>query len=319
MNVKQTWPLFKQSISAWIDDFAPSMGAALSYYTLFSITPLLIIVISIAGLLFGADAVRGVIFAQLQSLMGEQGAQAIEEMLNTASDTTSGALSTVVSIVGLIIGATTVFNELQTALDRIWRAPVLQKVSGIWALLRTRLLSFGMILAMAFLLTISLVTSAAIATLGKWWSAWFAGWEILAYVADIIINFGLLTLVFALIYKLIPRVHVSWRDVWIGAGVTAVLFVLGKFLLGLYLGKSDAVSAYGAAGSLVLVMLWVYYSSQIFLLGAEFTWVYANTYGSRRDVASRQVAAPARGGASMPPPAESPAVPTRQSPTPGRI
>ncbi|MES2561919.1 MAG: YihY/virulence factor BrkB family protein [Pseudomonadota bacterium] len=319
MTLKKVWLLLKQSGSAWIDDFAPSMGAALSYYTLFSIAPLLIIVISIAGLLFGADAVRGVIFAQLQSLMGDQGAQAIEEMLNTASDTTSGAVSTVVSLVGLIIGATTVFNELQTDLDRIWRAPVRQKVSGIWTLLRTRLLSFGMILALAFLLTISLVTSAAIATLGKWWGAWLAGWEALAYIADIVINFGLLTLVFALIYKLIPRVHVSWRDVWIGAGVTAVLFVLGKFLLGLYLGKSDAVSAYGAAGSLVLVMLWVYYSSQIFLLGAEFTWVYANTYGSRRDVAGRQAAESAPGLVPPPQPAESPAeVPTRRSPTPAR-
>jgi membrane protein len=141
----------------------------------------------------------------------------------------------------------------------------------------------------------------------------------LAYVIDIIVNFGLLTLIFALIYKMIPRVHVSWRDVWTGAGVTAVLFVLGKFLLGLYLGKSDTVSAYGAAGSLVLVMVWVYYSSQIFLLGAEFTWVYANTYGSRRDVASRQVAAPAPGSPPTPQPEENPAVPTRRSPTPGRI
>lgn len=299
MNLKQIWPLIKQSATSWSDDFAPSMGAALSYYTLFSIAPLLIIVISIAGLLFGADAVRGVIFAQLQALMGDEGAQAIKEMLSSASNPTTGGLSTAVSIVGLLIGATTVFNELQTDLDRIWRAPVLKKTSGIWTLLRTRLLSFGMILGVAFLLTVSLVTSAAIATLGKWWGAWFGGWEVLAYVADLVMNFGLLTVIFALIYKMIPRVHVSWHDVWTGAGVTAVLFVLGKFLIGLYLGKSDTMSAYGAAGSMVLVMVWVYYSSQIFLFGAELTWVYANTYGSRRDVAGKEQTA-ARAGQVIP-------------------
>lgn len=316
MTFIKIWPLIKQSVSAWIDDFAPSMGAALSYYTLFSIAPLLIIVISIAGLLFGADAVRGVIFVQLQSLMGEQGALAIQDMLASANHPTTGTVSAIVSVVGLVIGATTVFGELQTDLDRIWRAPALSKTSGIWALLRTRLLSFGMILALAFLLTISLVTSAAIATVGKWWGAWFGSWEILAYFVDVVVNFGLLTLIFALIYKMIPRVHVSWRDVWIGAGVTAVLFVIGKVLLGLYLGKSDTMSAYGAAGSLVLVMVWVYYSSQIFLLGAEFTWVFANTYGSRREVALKEKEAGAVDGARPTSAKPSQHVPTARGRTP---
>lgn len=316
MKLKQIWPLVKQSVSSWSDDFAPSMGAALSYYTLFSIAPLLIIVISIAGLLFGAEAVRGVIFAQLQALMGHEGAKAIEEMLSSASQPSTGGLSAAVSVVGLLIGATTVFAELQTDLDRIWRAPALEKVSGIWALLRTRLLSFGMILGIAFLLTVSLVTSAAIATLGKWWGAWFGGWEALAYVADLAVNFGLLTLVFALIYKMIPRVHVSWHDVWIGAGVTAVLFVLGKFLIGLYLGKSDTMSAYGAAGSMVLVMVWVYYSSQIFLFGAEFTWVYANTYGSRRDVADKEQMRAAVDRNTPAGTAQRPPVPSGRTPSP---
>lgn len=285
MNVKQAWALVKQSLSSWSDDYAPSMGAALSYYTLFSIAPLLIIVISVAGLFFGADAVRGVIFAQLQSLMGPQGAKAIEEMLSTASDAKTGGVAAIVSVVGLLIGATTVFNELQNDLDRIWRAPARVKSSGIWTLLRTRLLSFGMVLGVAFLLTVSLVTSAAIATMGKWWGAWFGGWEVLAHILDVVVNFGLLTAIFALIYKMIPRVHVSWHDVWTGAAVTSLLFVIGKFLIGLYLGKSDMTSSFGAAGSMVLVMVWVYYSSQIFLFGAEFTWVYANLYGSRREIA----------------------------------
>lgn len=292
MNVKQVWALTKQSISSWSEDYAPSMGAALSYYTLFSIAPLLIIVISVAGLFFGADAVRGVIFAQLQSLMGPEGAKAIEEMLSAASDAKTGGLAAIISAVGLLIGATTVFSELQSDLDRIWRAPARVKSSGIWNLLRTRLLSFGLILAVAFLLTVSLITSAALATMGKWWGAWFGGWEALVYALDIVINLGLLTAIFALIYKMIPRVRVSWHDVWIGAAVTSLLFVLGKFLIGLYLGKSDMTSAFGAAGSMVLVMVWVYYSSQIFLFGAEFTWVYANLYGSRREIAKKEGTVP---------------------------
>ena len=292
MNAKQILGLTKQSVSSWTDDYAPSMGAALSYYTLFSIAPLLIIVISVAGIFFGADAVRGVIFAQLQSLMGDEGAKAIQEMLSTANEPKTGAIATTASIIGLLVGATTVFNELQSDLDRIWRAPARVQKSGIWTLLRTRLLSFGMILGVAFLLAVSLILSAAVATMGKWYGAWFAGWETLAHVLDLVLNFGLLTAVFAMIYKMIPRVHVGWHDVWIGAAVTALLFTLGKFLIGLYLGKSDMASSFGAAGSMVLVMVWVYYSSQIFLFGAEFTWVYANTYGSRRDIAKKEGTVP---------------------------
>src|SRR5688572_20327752 len=175
MNVKQAWALTKQSVSSWSEDYAPSMGAALSYYTLFSIAPLLIIVIAIAGLFFGADAVSGIIFEQLQALMGEEGAKAIREMHERASRPSTGGAAAAVSIVGLLIGATTVFNELQNDLDRIWRAPARERTSGVWVLLRTRLLSFGMILGMAFLLTVSLVTSAALSAVGKWWGAWFGG------------------------------------------------------------------------------------------------------------------------------------------------
>jgi membrane protein len=229
--------------------------------------------------------VRGVIFAQLQALMGDESARAVQDMLSSAARPTTGGIATAASVIGLLIGATTVFNELQSDLDRIWRAPARLKQSGIWTLLRTRLLSFGMILGVAFLLTVSLVTSAALSALGKWWGGWFGEWETLAHLLDIVVNFGLLTLVFALIYKMIPRVHVGWHDVWIGAAVTSLLFTLGKVLIGLYLGKSDVASAFGAAGSSVLLMVWVYYSSQIFLFGAEFTWVYANEFGSRREIA----------------------------------
>jgi len=295
MNVKQGWGLAKESASAWSNDYAPSMGAALSYYTLFSIAPLLIIVIAVAGLFFGADAVRSVIFDQLHALMGEEGAEAVQDMLATASEPSTGGIATIISVLGLMLGATTAFGELQADLDRIWRAPP-DEGSGVWHLLRTRLLSFGMILGMAFLLTVSLVTSAALSMLGKWWDGWLGGWEPLAHVLDIVVSLGFLTLIFALIYKMIPRVKVSWHDVWIGAGVTALLFTIGKVLIGLYLGKSDVTSSFGTAGSLVLVMIWVYYASQIFLFGAELTRVYAETYGSRREEAKERRTAESRSG-----------------------
>ena len=287
MNVKPAWGLTKEAASAWSSDYAPSMGAAISYYTLFSIAPLLVIVIAVAGLFFGADPVRTVVFDQLHALMGEEGAEAVQDMLATASEPATGSIATTVSIVGLLIGATTAFGEIQSALDRIWRAPAYEG-SGLWFLLRTRLLSFGMILGMAFLLTVSLVTSAALSMIGKWWDGWLGGWEALAHVLDIAVSLGFLTLIFAVIYKMIPRVTVSWRDVWIGAGVTAVLFTIGKVLIGLYIGKSDVTSSFGTAGSLVIVMIWVYYASQIFLFGAELTRVYAETYGSRRSEAKER-------------------------------
>lgn len=296
MNLKQAWMLLKESLSAWSGDYAPSMGAALSYYTLFSIAPLLIIVIAVAGLLFGADAVRTVIFDQLHALMGEEGAEAVQDMLKNASEPTTGGIATLVSIAGLLIGATTVFNEIQNDLDRIWRAPAAAKGGGVWNLLRTRLLSFGMILGIAFLLAVSLVLSAALSLVGKWWDGWLGGWEILAHVLDIVVNLGLLTAVFALIYKVMPRVPVSWHDVWIGAGVTAVLFTIGKVAIGLYLGKSDVTSSFGTAGSLVILMIWVYYAAQIFLLGAEFTRIYAEKFGSRSGAVRERRSAETRHG-----------------------
>jgi membrane protein len=182
----------------------------------------------------------------------------------------------------LLIGATTVFGELQDALDRIWRVPTRCQTNGWIALLRARLLSFGMILAIGFLLMVSLVLSAVLATMERWWSPLFGSWLTVASAANGIAGFFLVAVVFALIYKVMPRVHVDWRDVWIGAVFTALLFTLGKSLIGFYIGRSGIVSGFGAAGSLVVVLLWVYYSAQIFLIGAEFTWVYANAFGSRK-------------------------------------
>jgi membrane protein len=281
-SLKEGWALVKNAVSAWLEDDAPSMGAALSYYTVFSLAPLLLIVISIAGLMFGTDAVRGEVFTQLRGLMGDEAARAVEGLLAGVSKPSRGIAGSVIGGAVLLIGATTVFGELQNSLDRIWRAPARQK-SGLWRLLRTRLLSFGMILGIAFLLMVSLVLGAVIAALGKWWGGAFGNWEVLAQIVNTLVGFGLTTSVFAMIYKLMPRVKVRWHDVWLGALVTALLFTVGKFLIGLYIGKSAVASSFGAAGSLVIVFVWVYYSAQIFLMGAEFTWVYARTFGSMRE------------------------------------
>jgi membrane protein len=282
LNLSSTWGLAKGAVKAWVDDYAPSMGAALSYYTVFSMAPFLLIVISVAGLVFGAEAVRGEVFAQLHGLMGAQAAQGIQEMLASLGTPAKGTAGTVIGVVVLAIGATTVFGELQDALDRIWRAPVRTGSTGPWTLLRTRLLSFGMILGVAFLLMVSLVIGAAVAAFGRWWGAYFTGWEIAVQAINFVVGFAITTCGFALIYKFMPRVAVQWRDVWVGALVTALLFGLGRFLIGLYIGKSGVASGFGAAGSIAIVFVWVYYSAQIFLLGAEFTWVYARTFGSQR-------------------------------------
>jgi membrane protein len=279
-RLKEVWSLLTQATQAWANDYAPSMGAALSYYTLFSIAPVLVIVIAVAGWFFGDEAVRGELTGGLHGLMGEQGAKAIEGMIANASNPKNGIIATVVGVVVLFIGATTVFGELQNALDRIWRAPVQKKTGGVWGLLRSRLLSIGMIVSIAFVLMVSLVFDAVLQGLGRMWGT--GAWEAFAQALNTVVAFGLTTTVFALIYKLMPRAKIEWHDVWVGSAVTAVLFTLGKFLISFYIGRSAVASSFGAAGSLAVVMIWVYYSAQIFLLGAEFTWVYAHSHGSRK-------------------------------------
>lgn len=280
MNPRALLDLCKQSVASWKADYAPSMGAALAYYTVFSVAPLLLIVISVVGLVFGREQARGEIFAQLSELMGADGARGVQAMLEALNKPAQGIIATVVGIVLLLVGATTVFGELQDALDRIWRAPARDESSGLLHLMRVRLLSFSMIMGIGFLLMVSLVASAALAALGEWWAPVFGGWATLAQGVNFVFSFLMVTVVFAMIYKVMPRVSVQWRDVWVGAAVTAVLFTIGKHLIGLYIGRAGVASGYGAAGSLVVVLVWVYYSAQIFLLGVEFTWVYAHTYGS---------------------------------------
>jgi len=279
MKPMQLFHLCKEAVTSWSTDYAPSMGAALAYYTVFSIAPLLLIVISVAGLVFGEEAARGAIFEQLSGLMGAEGATAIQGLLKSVNKPAEGIIATVMGVVLLVLGATTVFRELQDALDRIWRAPA-RPQSGVVGMVRTRLLSFGLIMGIGFLLMVTLVLSAALAALGKWWAPIFGGWALVAQFVNFAFGFALTTVGFALIYKIMPRAQVQWRDVWVGAAVTALLFTVGKHLIGLYIGRSSVASGFGAAGSLVIVLVWVYYSAQIFLLGAEFTWVYAHRFGS---------------------------------------
>jgi membrane protein len=276
------WALMRDTVMAWIDDYAPSMGAALAFYTLFSIAPLLLIVISLAGLMFGQEAARGEIMEQLGGLVGTDSARTLQTVLEGLNQPSASAYGTVVGVGVLLIGATTVFGELQNAMDRIWRAPDSPARGGFWEVVKSRLLSAGIVLGVGFLLMVSLVASAALAALSKWWAPWFGELALVANLVDWALSFTMVMALFAMIYKWLPRSKVAWSDVLIGAALTALLFTVGKFLIGLYIGRSGIASPFGAAASLVVLLLWVYYSAQIFLLGAEFTWLYAHRHGSRK-------------------------------------
>ncbi|MFL9926322.1 YihY/virulence factor BrkB family protein [Herbaspirillum lusitanum] len=286
-RVQRMGQLCMAAVNAWLEDFAPSMGAAIAYYTIFSIAPMLVIAIAVAGMIFGQDAAQGEIVNQIGSIVGNEGAAAIQSLLLSVSKPTDGIIATALSVVTLAVGATAVFAELQSALDRIWRMPAIARKTGIWNLLRTRLLSFGLILGLGFVLIISLIVSAGLAAIGKWWGGWFEGWQIVLQLLNFVISFVVFAGLFSVIYKFMPRVTLSWHDVWIGSVVTTVLFIIGKYLIGLYLGRTGMASGFGAAGSFALLLAWIYYSAQIFLLGAEFTWIYANNFGSKAKRARR--------------------------------
>ena len=281
INLKGIYTLMKTSVSNWVEDFAPSMGAALSYYTVFSIAPLLVIVIAVAALVFGQSEAQTAILDQIRGFVGPEGASAIESMLVSAQKPKEGAVASVLSVLMLLVGATTVFGELESDLNRIWRVPA-SKQSGIWTLLRTRVLSLGLVVSIGFLLMVSLVANAALAAWGKYWSGWFFGVEVALQAANLLLSLAVFTLLFAMMFKILPRVKIAWRDVWVGAAVTSLLFAVGKFAIGMYIGKTSVASSYGAAGALVVLLVWVYYSSQVFLLGAEFTRAYAESHGSRK-------------------------------------
>ncbi|MFY0578376.1 YihY/virulence factor BrkB family protein [Cystobacter fuscus] len=278
-RARKLFKLGKQAVSEWSDDNAPMFAASLSYYTLFSIAPVLVIAVSVAGMVFGEEAARGQIQAQLEDLVGRGSAEVIGQMMISARKPGAGILATTLGLVALIFGATGVFVQLQDSLNHIWNVKPKPR-NGVIAFLRSRFLSFAMVLVIGFLLLVSLVVSAVLAALGAWFSNLLPGWTVMWQGVNLLISFGVITVLFAMMYKLLPDTHVSWRDVWLGAAVTSLLFSLGKFLIGLYLGRSAVASSYGAAGSLAVVLLWVYYSAQILFLGAEFTQVYARSHGS---------------------------------------
>lgn len=280
--VREIAALFKDAALSWVRDYAQSMGAALAFYTIFSIAPLLLIVIAIAGFFFGEEAARGEIYHQLQGMLGTHGALAVQDLLESAGRRVESLSAALFGVVLLFVGATSVFAELQDALDRIWRVAPRPRSAGLWGLVRARLLSFGMILGIGFLLVVSLALSAALRALSRWWDPDSESFATFSGVTELGLSLLLVTTVFALIYKTMPRARIAWSDVWIGSVVTAVLFLLGKGLIGLYIGGSGITTLFGAAASLIVVLLWVYYSAQIFLFGAEFTWVYSHRHGSRK-------------------------------------
>jgi|KBSSwiStaDraftv2_1062776.scaffolds.fasta_scaffold54170_3 membrane protein len=266
-----------RAVRGWVDDKATSMGAALAFYSLLSLAPLLIVVIAIAGLVLGRDEAETLLMTQVGELLGTSGAEGIRTIVDSVQTRHEGIVASVVGLATLAMGATTVFAELKSDLDHIWKETA-RKASGLWGFVRTRLLSFGMVAAIAFLLLVSLVVSAAVAAAGE---AWFGRFEAMLHVIEFGLSVVVMTGLFALMYKLLPAARIAWGDVWIGALITAVLFWIGKFAIGLYLGKNDVVASFGSAGTVVLVIVWVYYSAQIFFLGAEFTHEFAKAHGSR--------------------------------------
>ena len=284
--LRDAWPLVKRSLRGWIDDNASSLGAALAFYTLLSLAPLAIIIIAVAGLFIGSAHAQDLLVAQLSQLMGERSAHAIAEVVANTRNRSSGLIATMLGIAALLGGATTVFVELRRDLDLVWRCKP-EKSSGLLSWVMTRVLALGIVLAIGFLLLVSLAASTAISAITS-----TVGVEVVARMGEFVASFGVIMLLFAAIYKLLPNRHIAWGDVWVGAAVTSLLFWIGKYLIGLYLGKAAVGSAYGAAGAIVVVIVWVYYSAQIFFLGAEFTREYATRHGSKRgDVELQQAPA----------------------------
>jgi membrane protein len=272
--------VLRESFKSWIDHRGDSKGAALAFYTLFSITPILLLAIALAGKFFGAEAARGEIVAQLHGLVGPNGAQAVQALLAAAQNPSAGVMATFVASILLLLGTTTVFVELKGTLDEMWGIDKTSQARFSITFIRTRLLSFGMVLVLAFLLLVSLVVSAALALVEGYTNGAIGCQCVLLKMTSSIFSYAVIASMFAIIYKTLPEAPLSWRDVWIGAAFTAGLFSLGKSAIGLYLGNSGIVSGFGAAGSLIALLLWVYYSAQIFLLGAEFTRQFALWFGS---------------------------------------
>jgi membrane protein len=278
--------LVKQAGAAWLEDRAPTMGAALAFYSAFALAPLLVIVIALAGPVWGTNAARGAIVGQLAGMVGVPAAEAIQALLRAAPQTTTGMFAAIVGILTTLVTATTLVVELQDDLDYIWKAPA-RPGSGWVSLLRARILALGIILAIGLLLLISLIVSGALVAFRTYFGRFFPSAALfLLHLSNVVFFLGAETVLFAMLYKWLPNVQIAWKDVWIGAFITALLFSVGRAAIGLYLGGSAIASAYGAAGTPAVFLLWLYYSAQVFLLGAEFSCVYANFHRRRRELAS---------------------------------
>ncbi|WP_427157106.1 YihY/virulence factor BrkB family protein [Aliinostoc sp. HNIBRCY26] len=280
MNLQAIWQLFQEAFQEWSEDKASRLAAALAYYTVFSIAPLLIIVIAIAGAVLGEDAARGEIVNQIQGLVGREGAEFIETAIQNANRPQAGTIASIISVALLLLGATGVFTELQDSLNTIWEVQA-KPGRGVKNIVRQRFLSFAMVVSIGFLLLVSLVVSTILSAVVNYFTGLLPGIDFVWQLLNFVISFIVTTLLFGLIFKVLPDVKITWADVLIGAMITSLLFSIGRFLLGHYLGNSSFGSAYGAAGSVVVILAWVYYTAQILFFGAEFTQVYARKYGRR--------------------------------------
>jgi len=274
------WKLIRQTFQRWSDHNATRLAASLAYYTIFSLAPLLVISIALMGLVVDQNNAQTQVVRQIEGLVGKEGGELANAMVKSAASPEAGVVATVVGVITLLIGATGVFGELQSSLNLIWDAK--SHAQGVRGIIFTRVLSFAMILVIGFLLLVSLIATAIVSAFSQWLEIVAPGIGILSQLLNFVISFVTTALLFACIFKILPDTHIAWRDVGVGAIVTALLFSIGRLLIGLYLGHSTVSSVYGAAGSLAVLLLWVYYSAQILFLGAEFTQVYATTYGSRR-------------------------------------
>ena len=277
--MKTVWSLLKQTVNEWNQDQATVLAAALAYYTIFALAPTLIIVVAVAGLVFGQGEAQQALLDQVAAAVGSDVAGVLRTLLQNTAQSGSGVLATLIGVALLIFGATGLFAQLQNALNRVWGVKP-NPSAGLMNMLRTRVLSLGMVLVIGFLLLVSLLLSAALSVVSGYFEGVLPGEETFWQVANFALSTAVITLLFAMMFKYLPDVKVAWRDIWVGALVTALLFSLGKFLIGYYIGSSSAASTYGAAGSLVVLLLWIYYSAQILLFGAEFTQVYGRRFGS---------------------------------------
>ncbi|WP_140985338.1 YihY/virulence factor BrkB family protein [Asticcacaulis tiandongensis] len=277
LTFRLLWKMLKESGQEWLNDKVPRLGAALAFYSVLSIGPLLLIVIAIAGLAFGRDAVSGYLYEEIRDLVGDIGAQAIQAIIASSASKSSGIVATLIGLVTLIISATGFFAQLQDAMNAVWNVDENQKRHWSW-FIRKRVLSFALIVGIGFLLLISLVISAALTALNAFVSDYTP--VFMAQIINHAVSFIVTTFMFAMVFKILPDVRIRWRDVWVGAAITAILFSFGKYLIGLYLGQSALSSAYGAAGSLIVLLVWIYYSTQIFFFGAEFTQVYTRHFST---------------------------------------